>query len=444
MHGQNSGRKLHYQLCSIIDPAATMIQNQIHLGRKPRIHHQFYLLVIFYLISVKVTAQQKVYGNVFIPSQGQATAFGVQDFVNNAKILTARNTNNGTLTVAQNVLITNTNASSFVDGAVRKLGTTPFIFPVGHGAFYGPVAASGHATTAIYFHSNPTDALFPVAARESMLAFVSSTEYWLLKGSNDTPITLTWNESSGIGQGLTDIGNLKIVGWKAGIWTEIPSTPDVNSILGGASTLVSGSITSTDAIKPDDFEAFSIGARSAVLPVTLIDFNAKKESKTAILSWTTSFETGSDHFQVERSNDGKIWHTTGIVKSLGESSVLHKYGFTDSSPLKGTNYYRLKMADWDGTFAFSSVRILEFEHALEHIALYPNPAKNILKIQSPIMDSVKRKQISITDLNGQNHNRSIKWDGDDLSIEKLTNGIYILTISSESSEPLQSKFVIQK
>jgi hypothetical protein len=421
-----------------------MIQNQIPTDRKTQIHRQFYLLIIFYLISAKVTAQQKVYSNVFIPSEGQATVFGVQNFADNAQILTARNTTNGTLTVAQNVQITNANANSFVDGAVRKLGTTPFIFPVGHGAFYGPVAASGDATTAIYFHSDPTDALFPVAARESTLAFVSSTEYWLLKGSNDTPITLTWNESSGIEQDLTDIGNLKIVGWKAGIWTEISSAPDVNSILGGASTLASGSITSTDAIRPNDFDAFSIGAISAVLPVTLIDFNAKKESNTAMLSWTTSFETGSDHFQVERSKDGKTWHSIGIVKSIGESSALHGYRFTDPSPLKGENYYRLKMVDWDGTFAFSSVRTLQFERALEHFVLYPNPAKNILNIQSPILDSVKRKQISITDLNGHNYDRSIKWYGDDLSIEKLKNGIYILTFLGESGQPLQSKFVIQK
>jgi len=367
----------------------------------------------------------------------------VQDFASTAKILTTRNPSNGTLNVAQNVLITKANANSFVDGAVRKLGTTSFVFPVGHGGFYGPVATSGDATTAIYFHSDPTDAFFPVAARESTLAFVSNTEYWLLKGSNDTPITLTWNESSGIEQDLTDIGNLKIVGWKAGSWTEIASTPDVNSILGEASTLVSGSITSTNAIIPNDFDAFSIGARSAVLPVTLIDFNAKKESKTAILSWTTSSETGSDYFQVERSTDGKIWQNIGIVKSIGESSALHRYGFTDSSSLKGAAYYRLKMVDRDGTFAFSSVRTLQFVQALEQIVLYPNPAKNILKIQSPILDALKHKKISITDLNGYNYSRSIKWDGDDLSIEKLKNGIYIMTISGESGETLQSKFVIQ-
>lgn len=421
-----------------------MEQDLIITNRKRTSYTALSLSALFALTTVDAIAQQKVYGNVFIPSGAEVTVFGTQDFGNNGKITTDRSTVYGRLNAAESVQFVNANENSYINGAVKKLGSSPLLFPVGDGNFYGPFAGSAADLTGVFFHTSPTGASFPATTRQPVLAFVNNTEYWQIEGSNATSLSLTWSEASALGAHLTKIDNIRIVGWKDGLWTEIPSKPDINSILGGPSSLTSGSVTSTVAIRPKEFDAFTVGASSEALPVTLADFNVRKELSTGILSWVTNSEANSDHFQIERSTDIKTWHKIGFVKSFGESSVRREYQFHDSTPVIGANYYRLKMVDVDGTFAFSSIRSLSFESVLESLVLYPNPANRVLNVLPPVMDPNQRKQISVTDLNGRNYDQVLNWSGNDLNIEKLANGVYILTIPNLSGEPFRTKFVVQK
>ncbi|SDG42622.1 Por secretion system C-terminal sorting domain-containing protein [Dyadobacter soli] len=426
----------------MINAIQTTIKNQIS-ARGPQYFFLFNLLLLLVLRSVEISAQQKVFGNVFIPAGGEVTVFGAQD-LGSGKITTARGIAHGTLNTTASAQFTNINGTHFVDGAVKKLNAGLSFFPVGDGTFYGPFTASSAGTTGMYFHSDPAGASFPVTARQATLSFVNNSEYWLIEGANTTPVTLTWNKASALADHLSKLDNIRIVGWKNGIWTEIPSRLDANSILGGPSSPQSGSITSSEAIKPDDFKAFAIGTKSETLPVTLVEFNVKKESSTAILSWTTTSETNSHHFAIERSGNSKTWQNIGIVKSLRESSARHEYHFVDSAPIHGINYYRLKMVDADETFAYSSVRSLDFDFASEGITTYPNPAFNVLKIQPRITDGNRRSQVTITDLNGRRYGTSTQWTGDDLNIEKLPSGIYILSVPTQSGEMVQTKFIVQK
>ncbi|MET7255068.1 T9SS type A sorting domain-containing protein [Dyadobacter fermentans] len=74
----------------------------------------------------------------------------------------------------------------------------------------------------------------------------------------------------------------------------------------------------------------------------------------------------------------------------------------------------------------------------------PNPANRVLKILPLVTDPNRRKQISVTDLNGSNYDHALKWSGNDLNVEKLANGVYILTIPNLSGEPFRTRFVVQK
>src|SRR5690606_2899906 len=96
------------------------------------------------------------------------------------------------------------------------------------------------------------------------------------------------------------------------------------------------------------------------LPVTLASFTAAKEGNVAQLAWSTSFETNSDYFEVQRSTDGKRFGVLDKVPAWTESQTLRRYSFTDKLPESGSNIYRLKMVDKDGTFAYSMLRNVEF------------------------------------------------------------------------------------
>lgn len=118
---------------------------------------------------------------------------------------------------------------------------------------------------------------------------------------------------------------------------------------------------------------------SVPLPVTLIAFDAVKEALTSLLTWTTSTELNSDHFEIERSTDAKNWINLGKVDAVGNSNATNNYSFVDSIPESGMNYYRLKMIDMDGTFAYSRIKSVNFPE-FAWAKLYPNPVTDVLQI----------------------------------------------------------------
>ncbi len=122
------------------------------------------------------------------------------------------------------------------------------------------------------------------------------------------------------------------------------------------------------------------------LPVTLVSFKAAQQENTVQLSWQTTGEVNASHFDIQRSSDAKSFEGIGSVAAKGSG----KYTFSDNSPFDYAQgsplssaaaaalaYYRLKMIDLDGTYAYSEIRSVSFKKAGNVISqdnLYPNPS----------------------------------------------------------------------
>lgn len=118
-----------------------------------------------------------------------------------------------------------------------------------------------------------------------------------------------------------------------------------------------------------------ISATSATpLPVRLVAFTAHKDEKeqSALLHWDVANEENFSGYYVEHSTDGRVFTQIGMVKAEGKAN----YSFTDSSPAEGMNYYRLRLADLNGSYAYSPVRTLSFGINNVQLNVYPNPVKN--------------------------------------------------------------------
>ena len=115
------------------------------------------------------------------------------------------------------------------------------------------------------------------------------------------------------------------------------------------------------------------------LPVRLVYFQAKKNESQVQLTWATAEETNSDHFDIERSTDMKMWAKIGKVLAASDSKTDREYTLADSLPEPGLNYYRLKMVDADSSFAFSSIRTVHFPE-LSWAEVFPNPVDDQLYI----------------------------------------------------------------
>ena len=154
--------------------------------------------------------------------------------------------------------------------------TSAFTFPIGDNNKYRPAAIStatlANPADAAYFGVGGTTAItsklrggnepvlplsgpFNTTLLGPGVGSVDDVEYWDINGATAAKITLTWDTASAI----TSLTSLSILGWNGTQWVAIGSTVDLTSILGGSSTLTSGSITTNAAIIPNTYEVYTLG-----------------------------------------------------------------------------------------------------------------------------------------------------------------------------------------
>jgi hypothetical protein len=199
----------------------------------------------------------------------------------------------------------------------------------------------------------------------------------------------------------------------------------------------------TNYITLDGIPAFSIWTSadpSAPLPVELIDFQAKKQSRTVLCTWQTATEKDMDFYEIEHSANGFSFQTAGKIAAVGLSAGPQSYEWTDFDPVAGGNYYRLKMVEQNGLFTYSPIRLVHFGEG-RSVAFFPNPASDFLYLQFTGFSEEENVEIEMFDATGrQVLQRSGKIPAADsnlrLSLTKfqLPAGIYALRVIAESGE----------
>ncbi len=169
---------------------------------------------------------------------------------------------------------------------------------------------------------------------------------------------------------------------------------------------------------------------NAPLPINLLSFEAAKRGNVSDLHWTTSSETNNKGFEVLRSADGRNWKTIGFVNSLstnGTSVNRLDYNFTDNTPVKGNNYYRLKQTDLNGQFNYSKIKMVNFTDGGK-IEIYPNPFSNKINIAG----LNGREIIVVYDFTGREVSRFVAGQSNvELALDRLNTGAYNLVIISD-------------
>ena len=175
----------------------------------------------------------------------------------------------------------------------------------------------------------------------------------------------------------------------------------------------------------------------APLPVTLVSFNVSCEGKTSSLIWSTTQETNSDLFLIQRSQDGKNWKSIGSVKATGESQIIRDYAFTDPAPQGGENLYRLKMIDLDESFSLSGIRSV-FHKDMPRLIVYPNPSSDKLLIES-FLDG---KRIDLYNISGVKVYENQKVSKNVVDVSRFSPGIYTLFVTNSDGTTSAIKVAI--
>ncbi len=167
------------------------------------------------------------------------------------------------------------------------------------------------------------------------------------------------------------------------------------------------------------------------LPLQLLSFEGKKGNNRIHLYWNTTAEKNTSYFVIEHATHSSGFFTIGKLASKGSYNIQNNYEFDDLHPTDGTNYYRLRIVDLDGSFYYSP--IIEFEFTGNDIfSVTPNPATNFLIIKHPVGEN---GQIKVIDQNGRvliNKVIQNSTTETQLNIKQLPVGIYTITWSDKN------------
>lgn len=143
--------------------------------------------------------------------------------------------------------------------------------------------------------------------------------------------------------------------------------------------------TKTDFITYDNafypYYPLSVSAINQVLPVNGLVLTGKLLDKDVKLGWTTLTEVNTDHFDVERSADGRTFEKIGQVAATGNSSTRRNYSYDDKKVTASITYYRIKEIDKDGKFAYSNTIVIRTSQVLAGYKIYPNPVSDHFTIE---------------------------------------------------------------
>ncbi len=280
------------------------------------------------------------------------------------------------LTLAKPLLLTGGSAAAFVQTTgqgdlVYQLSndvlTKALVFPVGDALHYTPFTLTLQSATL-------SNASLRMAVSDGPPAEA---------GTTDLLLSRQWNLRQ---QGLSDY--LYDVSYQY-LEEDIDATKDQSEknlqvikysrelgwLMGGQ---VNASTNTLSAEGINSFGIFSGGNNiegAKPLPVALLAFQAKATPQGgAYLTWSTASERNNHYFTVERSVDAEQWSGIAQVAGSSNSNDLKTYSFTDTYPLYGQSYYRLKQVDYDGRFAYSPIAAFYTDtHTPFQVKMGPNP-----------------------------------------------------------------------
>ncbi|MEO7313026.1 MAG: T9SS type A sorting domain-containing protein [Chitinophagaceae bacterium] len=141
--------------------------------------------------------------------------------------------------------------------------------------------------------------------------------------------------------------------------------------------------TPVNVVASDPYSTFSYTQINVSLPTKFINFFATKKEDNADLTWTVDNEEKNAYFDVQRSNDGRLFTDVIRVQALrnGQSSNTYTTPDVNLSRLGSKIlYYRIKQVEAGGDISYSEVRQINLDKKNFTIGLYPNPVVSSTKL----------------------------------------------------------------
>ncbi len=173
---------------------------------------------------------------------------------------------------------------------------------------------------------------------------------------------------------------------------------------------------------------YKVNLIQTALPLDLLSFKATPSStmdcKNASikLQWKTANEFNVKEFYIERAKYGNF-EKIDVIPVVGNSVQIQNYQYTDSKPIGGKVYYRLKIIDIDGSYKYSNIIVVQGCKP-QSLEIVPNPTTGDVFITGQI-DNINIKIFDQTGKQYQVNTQSVN-DGLILNMRAFPAGIYFI------------------
>ncbi|MFD0962927.1 OmpA family protein [Pseudofulvibacter geojedonensis] len=285
-----------------------------------KIKYKLWMLSFFTMITG--FSQDSFTGNLFVHSEntgGGIALFKNKVFTANEVISTEQlNKGDACIVFAESSSWESETETGYVDGFVLSKQET-FVFPVGGNGKRMPVKASNAKNLKVAYITN--DSSFDLPNEGASVQLLNNSEYWVVQGKEPTNLSFLWKNISVQDLNITDINELKVIGFKDSKWELLPSSVDSNlfngtdskgNLLNETSTLQKGAVSTSNLVVPNDYLAFSIGIVSNSLNNRLTE-NKEKSS----LDLTNYTKIKSIHFPFKEFNVTR--YSTNLLEKLSST-----------------------------------------------------------------------------------------------------------------------------
>lgn len=92
------------------------------------------------------------------------------------------------------------------------------------------------------------------------------------------------------------------------------------------------------------------------------EINAEELQIGIMLKWSTKTEMNNQMYVIQRSADGQKYEDIGSVEGKGNRNIESNYQYLDLNVGDTKMFYRLRQFDFDGTFTYSKMVVVQREN----------------------------------------------------------------------------------
>jgi hypothetical protein len=137
-------------------------------------------------------------------------------------------------------------------------------------------------------------------------------------------------------------------------------------------TVLPFSVTSNTATSAST-RFYVIFKAASTLPVRIVQFKASAKDKGVQVNWQVEEDESVEGYELQRSKDQLAFIPIGVQAASGLNKGTASYSHFDAEPVKGNNFYRLKITEKSGEVKYSPIARVTFNGTMRSMQVYPNP-----------------------------------------------------------------------